>query len=141
MSNFRLLFATGANAGTSLWRVLGYANSNGIAGIDTPLTTSTISTQVAQINAPLFVYLTMNNIASDQTFTSDGDAFSFVIPVDVQGGSLIEINANESFDQYIKVPDNISFFNFLQISLSDKNAQPLSLNGSEWIMILEFYKK
>lgn len=140
-SAFQLLFSTGSNANVSLWKVLGFASSNGLTGIDTTSATSTTSTQVVQINEPLFVYITLNNISSDQTFTSDGDSFSFVIPVDTQGGELIEINANESFDQYIKVPDNLCFINSLQITLSGRNAQALSLNGSEWIMILEFYKK
>lgn len=139
-SAFVLLFSTGVNASTSLWRVMGFASSNGLGGIDTPSGTSTTSTQVAQLTYPLVCYVKLNNISSDQTFSSDpGDGFTFVIPINVQPGELIEYQANENFDQYVKLPDTFKFMTYLSVSLAGQNLASLSLNGSEWIMVLEFY--
>ena len=73
-SAFQLLFSTGVNASTSLWKVLGFASSNGLSGIDTSSATSTSSTQVCQLTYPPLVYVKLSN-SCDQTFSSDtGDS-------------------------------------------------------------------
>lgn len=139
-SAFELLFASGAQAATSLWKVLGFASSNGLTGIDTSSATSTTSTQIGQLTHPLVCYVKLS-INSDQTFSSDaGDCFTFAIPVNVQPGELIEYKANDTFDQYTKLSDNMNFINSIAINLAGQNFTDLSLNGSEWICILEFYQ-
>lgn len=139
-SNFQLLFSSGAHASTSLWQVLGFASSNGLTGIDTTSGTSTTSTQVVQFNLPLYIFINLSNIASSNVFTSDGDSFSFVIPIDQNSGSVVEYDAMSNFDQYIRVPDNLSFINTIKVNLTTRKNTTVSLNGSEWCAIFEFTK-
>lgn len=138
---FQLLFSSGTHASTSLWSVLGLASSNGLSGIDTSSATSTTSTQVVQLNQPLYVNINLSNIPSSNIFSSDGDSFSYIIPIDQQPGSVIEYDSNSNFDQYIKIPSNLSFFSTINVSLTTRKGTSVSLNGSEFMMVLEFVKE
>jgi hypothetical protein len=135
---FQLLFSSGTHASTSLWQVLGFASSNGLTGIDTTSATSTTSTQVVQLNQPLYVFINLTNISNNNIYTSDGNSFSFVIPIDTNIGSIIEYDSMSNFDQYIKMPDNLKCINSIQVTLTSRQNTPVSLNGSEWLFILEF---
>jgi hypothetical protein len=137
---FQLLFSSGTHASTSLWEILGYASSNGLSGIDTTSSTSTTSTQVVNFTLPLAVYINLTNICADQIFSSDGDTFSFVIPIDMEPGSVIEYDCLSNFSQYLKIPDNLNFINHFAVTLTSRNNQTVSLNGSEWFFVIEFCK-
>ena len=119
----------------------GFASSNGLSGIDTTSATSTTSTQVVNFTLPLALYINLTNICADQIFSSDGDSFSFVVPIDVEPGSVIEYDCLSNFSQYLKIPDNLTFINKLNVTLTSRNSQTVSLNGSEWFCVLEFCKE
>jgi len=135
---FQLLFSSGTHASTSLWQVLGFASTTGLAGIDTTSATSTTSTQVVQFDLPLQVFINITNLPSSNIWTSDGDTFSFIVPVDVNPGNIVQYDSMSNFDQYVKVPDNLNFINTLQVTLTSRKNTSISLNGSEWMFAIEF---
>lgn len=140
-SNFQLLFSSGTHAAVSMWRMTGFASSNGLTGIDTTNGTSTTSTQVVNFSLPLYFYINLTNICADKIFTSDGDSFSFVIPLDASSGSIVQYDSLSNFPQYLKRPDNLNVINNVSVSLTSRSSSGISLNGSEFFFILEFTKK
>lgn len=140
-SNFQLLFSSGTHASTSMWQLCGFANSNGLSGIDTTNATSTTSTQVVNFTLPMYIYINLTNICSDLIFSSDSDSFGYVVPIDTSSGSIIEYDSLSNFSQYIKRPNNLNIINILNITLTTRKGTSVNLNGSEWSMILEFLKE
>lgn len=140
-SSFQLLFNSGTHS-ANLWQVMGFASSNGLTPIDTTSGTSTTSTQVAQLTKPIFIYINFASIPACFKYASDQvDSYSFVVPCNVEAGSLIEYSEYSSFPQYIRIANYINVISSISVSLGYRNSASLSLNGSEWWFVLEFVKE
>ena len=135
---FVLNFNTGTSAGSAnnIWRLLGFASSNGASSADSLSGTSSTGTQGVNLSFPLLIY--MNTNIGTTFVTSDNDSVSFAIPNKVATYDVIEFSCSKFVDQYLDVSEGQSAIRRLDFTLCDRFGQALNLNGSEWIAIFEF---
>ena len=126
--NFSLIFSSnGTNYSTSLATLLGFDKS------DSTDATSATGTKIPQISRPYHFDIVIAEFPNEISTSAD-NYLSFIIPVDVDSGSVI--TWNDEFEQVINFgsPKNLSTLN---IRLQ-RNGSTIDLNGAEWIMLLEF---
>src|ERR1700722_17622481 len=63
-NSFTLQFLTGTNSSTSLWKILGWTSSNGLAPVDSATNTSVTSPYMSNLSGPLSIYLTISKVGS-----------------------------------------------------------------------------
>lgn len=134
--NFRLLFKSGLNSLTSPYKELGFVEEDGILPIDTNLDNITTSNNIVNLSLPMNLYVSINNWNGLNIQDTSGTYSSFVIPVIIKSGQIINFNGND-IEQFIEIPTNINIIYNLQININSINNKLINLNNSEWSIILE----
>lgn len=131
--NFSLLWATGTNTLTNVHSVLGFNNTD-LSGTNTYT-----GTNATNLYNPSEIYIVSPEIGTFHSLTAIGnDNFTFCIANSVNSGELITYTIGEQYPQYIRYDNPISLLTITFYLASNNNTQ-ISLNGSEWSMILRFY--
>lgn len=125
---FALLFSSPRTP----WKELGFANA------DTEAAESLTGPFVMQLGLPgyLFVSVREFNAGDNYIGTINGNTASFYVPVTANGGD-ITFYSQRDFSQTLCFQPEIGALQMLTISLRDRLGNPVSLNGSDWRMLME----
>jgi len=127
---FILNWSSNPNASTSIWRELGFINN------DTSSATSHTGTNVVQLHHPLTFIIQIQELGYSG-ITNRGVPFTFLCIMNSGNGEVQELSENNYFNQTVHLLDHTIHLNSLTIELKYPDGSSLSLNGADWIMILE----
>lgn len=119
-------FSFSTNTLNSANKIMGFNQT------DTSLTLSKTSDNPIDLNYPkvFFIDISSNHIVN--TYVTTLFSFSFMIPNNAVFGSLISYEDNDNTSLYINFRNTRDFF----IKFYDEYGKQISLNGSEYILIL-----
>jgi len=123
--SFSLLFVTATN---QMYDILGFQNINYAPG------TTITAPNVLNVSYPTHILITISEAGNTMNSSNTLNRATFIIPIDRNSTDLIYWNENEKFKQWANI--NGRCIEQLNISLSDRNNQPLSVNGAQWQMLL-----
>jgi hypothetical protein len=127
---FTLLFSSGTNSSTSLWKVMGWTTSNGLSPVNSATASSVTSPYMANLTNPLSMYLNLSKVNSIiRTSDTPSIPFTYNIPIKVPYGQLIELKEDQ-LEQKALISDPL--FKVFTVQLIGPNGNAVNLNGSEW---------
>ena len=127
---FNLLFKTGVNVGKSLASTMGFAAVDLIGG----LLTYTGGNAV-QLIQPYSLYVRIQNVGSN-SYTVNGQGFSFRVPMTVSAGGLMEADINSDYLQFIDLGSKTTFSS-MTLTLCYASGLPVNLNGLSYELVLK----
>lgn len=131
---FILNWATNSNAFTGCWKELGFTFAN------TASVTSQTGSNVIQLYQPINIIIYISEF-SVGGITDRGAFYSFICTFTVNGGEIQHFIENQWFTQQVHLVDSKLHLNSLSVQLLYNDGSPLFLNGSDWSMTLEIFKK
>jgi hypothetical protein len=133
--NFSLLWSSGTNTLTNPHSILGFVNT------DNSGTNTYTGSNVVNLFNPSNIYIISPEIGSYHSLTPiSNDSFTFYINNNVNSGELINYTLGGSYSQFIEYINPLYLFT-ITFYLMTNNNTPISLNGSEWSMIVRFSSK
>ena len=108
---------------------LGFTNS------DTSSAASHTGTNVVRLSGLDFIYLVIRNY-TQMGSDSNGNSYSFKIPLNRPFDDIIFYTKNTGFDQTMYSQNTYPLQSQMTIKLFDPNGNSISLNGSEWACCL-----
>jgi hypothetical protein len=108
--------------------LLGYSRVD-VAGNST-------SDKVIGLNDPLVAYIQVDELGT-RNYNSFGLQYTFRCPLNVNSGQGVSLTTDSFYEQKITFPKESSLHQF-KIRLVNDDGSDLSLNGSEWEMVLYF---
>ncbi len=124
--------------------ILSQSTINRLIGF--PSTTNTnsasmlTSTSVALMNDQAFLFICIDGVGDNIISTTNGNKYTFYIPVDVNGGDVLSYQTQLDQNQILKVNQPIKYLS-LHVRLLDNFGNSLNLNESDWSMTLKIYFK
>lgn len=128
--SFKTNFASNAFSSTSCYKEIGWTLVDGVSA------DSAISPNVISLSRPYVLYVNIRELGNSDWRTSNIlDRPTFVVPMQGESGEMVYWYALETLEQSLQFQGvNVTTLN---ISLSAPNGQTVSLNGSEWELIVE----
>lgn len=130
--NFGLEFESGTNASTSLWRELGYTQTDTSTG-----TTSHVASNCINLAIPYTIYIQVDILGSNNIVESNGNESTFIVPITNGNSTLINYREKDNFLQEAQLNTGINLINKIRIRLEDRNRNLIEINNSDWEMLLE----
>lgn len=126
--SFSLLFASGSN---QMYDILGFQNLNYTSAA------SITGTRAYNVAYPTHILMRISEAGNSFNSSSTLNYATFVIPIDRNSSDIISYNKMMHFDQWAVL--NCQTLTQLSIQLFDRNQVPISLNGSQWQLVLRAY--
>lgn len=126
-------FSLTFSGATTPYQELGFTAANTSSG------TTIISTNAVSLAQPYNLYITIIELSVDVLTTYNNDKPTFVVPVNVNAGEIIQYSDAANFEQilhYSAAPRDIYRLN---VRLH-KRSNTVDLNGSEWSFMLDFMR-
>lgn len=137
---FTLLFSTGTNTTThsrSLWKILGFTDTNGLNAVDTTSGTSATATSIVNVNTPQSFNIRISGNGGTYSGMTNARSVmytSIAIPITSQSEGFSTM-MHYALGQVIRTHQKA--ISHLQISVVDDDGAVISLNGGEWFMVFE----
>jgi len=108
-----------------------------------PTTTSSTAPYALNLGMPVQVHIYISEVLNSYIGVQGGyDMPTFIVPVDAAWGTIVNFRSKNNYSQYVDIPNPIDI-NCITVKLKSPSVatglppEDISLNGSEYCMILE----